>query len=312
MTHGSLFSGIGGFDLSAEWAGFTNVFNCENNPFCRQVLKYHFPKAIQYDDIKTTDFTVHKGTIDVVSGGFPCQPFSQAGRRKGEEDDRFLWTEMLRAIREISPQWVIAENVYGITTQQKGMVFERVQTDLEDAGYTVQTFVIPACAVNAPHRRDRVWIIANSTNTRLESVQQKWQNRVSETQYASNTKSNRRNKRRTNCNVKQYNTSKWANISGKFSRFSEKQFVANTELLGRTQDNQSEQTEQFAQNISNWQNFPTVAPVCSRNDGISDRLDGITFPKWRKESLKGFGNAVVPVIPYLLFETIKEIELLTI
>ena len=180
MTHGSLFSGIGGFDLAAEWAGFTNVFNCENEPFCKQILKYYFLKAIQYDDIKTTDFTAHRGTIDVVSGGFPCQPFSQAGKRKGTEDDRWLWDEMLRAIREISPRWVIAENVYGIITQKRGVVFEQVQADLENAGYEVQSFVIPACAVDAPHRRDRVWFIAHSANAGIESVQQTRKNRICE------------------------------------------------------------------------------------------------------------------------------------
>ena len=91
MTHASLFSGIGGFDLAAEWAGWTNLFNCEIDPFCRRVLKYHFPNSVQYEDIRTTDFTVWRGRIDVLTGGFPCQPFSCAGKRKGTDDDRYLW-----------------------------------------------------------------------------------------------------------------------------------------------------------------------------------------------------------------------------
>lgn len=103
FTHASLFSGIGGFDLAAEWVGWKNVFHCEINEFCAQILKYHFPNADHYEDIKTTDFTKWRGKINVLSGGFPCQPFSLAGRRKGAEDDRYLWPQMLRAIQEIKP-----------------------------------------------------------------------------------------------------------------------------------------------------------------------------------------------------------------
>jgi len=114
MKHGSLFSGIGGFDLAAEWAGWENVFHCEWNPFGQRVLKHHFPKSISYNDITKTDFTIHKGNIDVLSGGFPCQPYSTAGLRKGKEDERHLWPQMLRAIREIEPSWVVGENVRGL------------------------------------------------------------------------------------------------------------------------------------------------------------------------------------------------------
>ena len=114
MNHGSLFSGIGGFDLAAEWAGWNNTFHCEWNPFGQRVLKHHFPKSISYNDITKTDFTIHKGSIDVLSGGFPCQPYSNAGLRKGKEDERHLWPQMLRAIREIQPSWVVGENVSGL------------------------------------------------------------------------------------------------------------------------------------------------------------------------------------------------------
>lgn len=161
MTHASLFSGIGGFDLAAEWMGWQNVFNCEIDPFCRKVLAYHFPEAKQYQDVKTTDFTIHRGHIDVLTGGFSCQPFSLAGKRKGSDDNRYLWPEMLRAIREIQPRWVVGENVFGIVNWSDGMVFEQVQSDLENEGYEVQPYIIPACAVDAPHRRDRVWFVAH-------------------------------------------------------------------------------------------------------------------------------------------------------
>ena len=160
MTHGSLFSGIGGFDLAARWAGWDNLFNCEIDLFCKDVLKYHFPDAEQYGDIKTTDFTVWRDRIDVLSGGFPCQPFSQAGKRKGTEDDRYLWPEMLGVIRSVRPRWVVGENVLGIVNWSKGLVFEQVCSDLEAEGYEVQPFVIPACGVNAPHRRYRTWFVA--------------------------------------------------------------------------------------------------------------------------------------------------------
>lgn len=196
FTHASLFSGFGAADLAAEWMGWKNAFWCEIDPFPRRVLQYWFPNSIGYEDIKTTDFTTWRGRIDVLTGGFPCQPFSVAGRRKGAEDDRYLWPEMLRAIREIRPTWVVGENVAGILTMvqpgrevevehQASMfeaggketisvleyVVETVCRDLEREGYSVQPVVVPACAVGAPHRRDRVFFIAHRADTRTETVQ---------------------------------------------------------------------------------------------------------------------------------------------
>jgi len=164
MTHASLFSGIGGFDLAAEWAGLENVFQVEIDPFCQKVLTKNFPNVQRFTDIKQFDGTPFRGTIDVLSGGFPCQPFSQAGKRQGTEDDRYLWPEMLRVIREVQPQWVVGENVAGLITWNNGMVFEQVCSDLEAEGYEVQPLVIPARAVNAPHKRERLWIIAADAN----------------------------------------------------------------------------------------------------------------------------------------------------
>lgn len=168
MTHASLFSGIGGFDLAAEWAGWDNIFHCEWNPFGRKVLNYHFPKSLSYDDITKTDFNIHRKRIDVLTGGFPCQPYSIAGLRKGNEDERHLWPEMLRAIREIQPRWIVGENVRGLVNWGGGVVFDEVQTNLENQGYEVQPFIIPACSVNAPHRRERIWFIAHSLRVGLE------------------------------------------------------------------------------------------------------------------------------------------------
>jgi len=164
MTHGSLFSGIGGFDLAAEWMGWQNVFHCEWNDFGQKVLKHYWPKAISYHDITKTNFTIHRGTIDIVTGGFPCQPYSMAGKRKGKEDERHLWPNMLRTISEIQPRWVVGENVFGLVNWSGGLVFHEVQADLEAAGYEVFPYVLPAAAVNAPHRRDRVWFVAYAKN----------------------------------------------------------------------------------------------------------------------------------------------------
>ena len=174
MTHGSLFSGIGGFDLAAAWAGWTNVFNCEIDPFCRRVLKYHFPESEQYEDIRTTDFTVWRDRVDVLTGGFPCQPFSLAGKRKGTADDRYLWPAMLGVVRTVRPRWVVGENVLGIVNWSQGMVFEQVCADLEAAGYEVQAYLIPAAGVGAPHLRYRTWFVAHRGDARAESS---WQER---------------------------------------------------------------------------------------------------------------------------------------
>ena len=153
MTHGSLFSGIGGFDFAAEWMGWENVFHCEWNEFGQKVLKHYWPKAISYEDITKTDFTIRRGRIDILTGGFPCQPYSHAGKRLGKADERHLWPEMLRAIQEIKPTYVVGENVSGLISWNAGMVFEEVQTDLEAEGYEVQPFVLPAAGVGAPHKQ---------------------------------------------------------------------------------------------------------------------------------------------------------------
>lgn len=128
MRHGSLFSGIGGFDLAAEWMGWKNVFHCEINPFGQKVLHHYWPNAIQYSDITKTDFSKHEGTIDIISGGFPYQPYSNAGKRKGKEDERHLWPEMLRAIRQIQPRWIVGENVPGLLNWGGGIGTRRDQS----------------------------------------------------------------------------------------------------------------------------------------------------------------------------------------
>ena len=163
LTHLSLFSGIGGLDLAAEWAGFRTVGQCEWADYPRAVLEKHWPGMPRWRDIRTLtgdDFYAKTGlrTVTVLSGGFPCQPFSTAGKRRGKDDDRYLWPEMLRVIQEIRPAWVVGENVAGIVS----MALDTALSDLESIGYACQAFVIPACAVDAPHRRDRVAIVGYS------------------------------------------------------------------------------------------------------------------------------------------------------
>jgi DNA (cytosine-5)-methyltransferase 1 len=157
-----LFSGIGGFSLGLERAGMRTVAFCERDEYCRAVLRKHWPDVPCFDDIHTLDADRldRLGRIDLVCGGFPCQPFSVAGEQKGKADDRHLWPEMCRVIALARPTWVIGENVAGLVT----MVLDEVLTDLESLGYTTRTFVIPAAAVGAPHRRDRLWIIATNAN----------------------------------------------------------------------------------------------------------------------------------------------------
>jgi DNA (cytosine-5)-methyltransferase 1 len=170
LNHLSLFSGIGGIDLAANWAGFETVAFCEQNKFCQKVLAKHWPEVPIFDDIFKLSAVVleqrgiRPDSIKLISGGFPCQPYSHAGKRMGNEDDRALWPEMFRVIKEVRPDWVCGENVTGIIS----MALDGVLSDLESAGYTCQPVVLPACAVNAPHRRERVFILAHTTGARLE------------------------------------------------------------------------------------------------------------------------------------------------
>lgn len=442
MKHGSLFSGIGGFDLAAEWMGWENVFHCEWNEFGQKVLKYYWPKAISYEDITKSDFTIHRGNIDILTGGFPCQPYSSAGKRLGKEDERHLWPQMLRAIREIKPRWVVGENVYGLVNWSGGLVFHEVQADLEAEGYEVQPYLLPAVSVNAPHRRDRIWFVAHantngfSEQRRYECSCQNDERGIAQSQWSADSE-----------NFDNGYTSEYVNGKPNFSgrigseRYSEKgepsdprgirwmdkkcdkcqgivkvyrdttnqsrtlvqerQSGVQLPINSRMGDNQTTiesdrrdeqendnnniktmdwdatepmqirlqqcedgremgggqsevcgagresanaietngeiqnvaytssrgmegyggsskdkqlQTTEFEQNNSekfrrmDWGIFPTQSPVCNGNDGISNRLDSITFPKWRNESIKAGGNAIVPQVVYQIFKSIEQYE----
>jgi DNA (cytosine-5)-methyltransferase 1 len=347
MTHGSLFSGIGGFDLAAEWMGWENKFHCEWNPFGQKVLHHYFPNAEQFTDITKTDFTKYANKIDILTGGFPCQPYSSAGKRLGKEDDRHLFPEMLRAIREIQPRWVVGENVLGLVNWNGGLVFNEVQTDLETEGYEVQPYVLPAVSVNAPHRRDRVWFVAYSNNNdKRDNIRQFYgqSTRFSEKETATNTNSNGLNQCNSNNEI---NSSQGrVNALGHTNKSNGNGDVADTNSRGlegsvevgwnseyaigqdgitaqkgdasdtthlRREDaleNGELERERFRQSYQRnaWDSFPSVSPICDGNDGIPDRLDSITFPKWRNESIKAGGNAVVPQVVYQIFKAIEQYE----
>jgi len=299
MRHGSLFSGIGGFDLAAEWCGWENVFHCEWNTFGQKVLKHHFPNSISYNDITKTDFTIHRGTIDIISGGFPCQPYSSAGKRLGKEDERHLWPEMLRAIREIQPSWVVGENVRGLTNWNGGLVFDEVQSDLETQGYEVLPFLLPAAALNAPHRRDRIWFIAYSDFNRLHRCNSAYE--VKSTDGRLDALSNIDKSISIGNATDSKNYAKNSNSLGQEWGLYQKQ---PKNAIGKQF---SKSNSQYMQNTK-WENFPTEYPLCNGNDGLSERLDRITFSKWRKESIKAGGNAIVPQVAYQIFKSICQYQ----
>lgn len=321
MRHGSLFSGIGGFDVASEWMGWDNIFHCEWNEFGQQILKYYWPQAISYGDITKTDFTVHRGTIDILTGGFPCQPYSTAGKRLGKEDDRHLWPEMLRAIREIQPTWIVGENVRGLTNWNGGMVFHEVQADLEAEGYEVTPFLLPACAVNAPHRRDRIWFIAYSSSyghksggfgenrSKEETGKRKGYQRervwsdvggVGEPSTITDTSSircrrgseqpkpNKPKEQPMDKNQQQYGYGVRGEIEGCSANVADTDSKGLQEWVQRGRGIIQDQAGTFqgcksarAYTKGYWDEFPTQSPVCSGNDGISSIPHSITISENR-------------------------------
>lgn len=277
LKHGSLFSGIGGFDLAAEWMGWENLFHCEWNEFGQRVLKHYWPNAESFNDITKTDFRKYANRIDILTGGFPCQPYSQAGKRLGKEDDRHLWPEMLRAIQEISPSYIVGENVLGIVNWNGGLVFHEVQTDLEAQGYEVQPVVLPACAVGALHRRDRTWFVAYSKHNRIR----RWKQQQESEQTKASTIANTTNDRlQEGCNQFRQEYELFINAPDDFAR----SFTA-----------QLDKTKRGSGDVS-------------KDDGVSKKMDGITVSKWKQESIKAYGNAIVPQVAFEIFNAIKAWE----
>jgi DNA (cytosine-5)-methyltransferase 1 len=299
MTHASLFSGIGGFDLAAEWAGWQNLFHCEWNPFGQKVLKHHFPNSISYNDITKTDFTIHRGEVDILTGGFPCQPYSSAGKRLGKEDERHLWPEMLRTIREVQPRWVVGENVRGLINWNGGMVFDEVQADLENQGYEVTPYLLPAAAVNAPHRRDRIWFVAFKNSISNGFIQRELEQEGAEIRQFGNTCTGSADR----IHIPKGDATNSNSIR---QECREKRECAKRE--SQSNDKQFERCNKFPR--TNFEMFPSQSPICGGDDGLPKELDGITFSKWRQESIKAYGNAIVPQVAFQIFKAINQYEAL--
>ena len=414
LVHGSLFSGFDAPSVAASWMGWKNAFHCEINPFCNDILKYWFPNSEHYEDITKTDFSQWRGRIDILTGGFPCQPFSLAGQRKGADDNRYLWPHMLRAIREIRPAWVIGENVAGILTMvqpgketevgsqtslfgednrkrillRQEYVVETICKDLERERYSVQPLLIPACAVGAPYRRDRVWFVArlitdtacrgsggtphesccenerqngyktqqpfvrgcvrassHSDGERCNNRSDNWKERpicYDQKRYSEENQSERTERKRRTCengsvasdsqcsgsgqiqqkiqskqsdgNSFDRNGSEWDVTYSDTPRLSALRLPSNTETEGWKDENgqplQSSSNARGTLLTDWWQNFPTQSPVCRGNDGVPFNVDNLTIPftKWRQESIKGYGNAIVPQVILEIFKAIEEVE----
>ena len=296
LTHLSLFSGIGGLDLAAESAGFRTVGQCEWAEYPTKVLEKHWPDVPRWRDIRTLtgeSFYERTGlrTVDVISGGFPCQPFSVAGKRRGKEDDRYLWPEMLRVISEIRPAWVVGENVAGIVN----MALDQALSDLESIGYACQTFIIPACAVDAPHRRDRCAIIANSDRDHSRSPEPDGQQRESgvadgDKDVADTNGKGLQGRKLCGTPDKGWQTKPYGSVGQCCEDVS----------YAKSTKRQSSRAEAWKRRPksgrSGW--WPTEPDVGRVAHGVPHRVD----------RLRCLGNAVVPQQFQPIFEAIKEVE----
>ena len=372
MTHASLFSGIGGPEVAAAMMGWDNIFHCEINDFGRKVLEYWFPESDSYEDITKTDFKRYRGKVNVLTGGFPCQPFSYAGKRGGQTDDRYLWPEMLRVIEEVRPDWVVGENVAGITTMVEScatvdlgseaslfseddgvhrfrsrfaFTIERICRDLESKGYSVQPVLIPACGVGAPHRRDRVFFIAHNSDSYNDmrrtgendsKSREEWLSEWNEIRKSgksdnvrsqiqktsSDSKCSRRREMDEHFQSQQSDGSESVSFSSvrnvtdsvceRLERQDESWCDKGTvEMhIWRDSSGYSPATICGLSPKERWSAFPFISPVHRGNDGIPFNVDSLTisFAKWRNESIKAYGNAIVPQVMYRIFQCIEKVN----
>lgn len=283
-THLDLFSGIGGFALAAGWAGYRTVGFCEVEDYPRRILSKRFSGVPIHGDIRELDGSAYRG-VTLITGGYPCQPFSQAGKRKGAADDRHLWPEMLRVVKQARPAWVLAENVAGHIT----MGLDEVLADLEGEGYAARAVVVPACAVDAPHRRDRVWIVANDLAHSGSGRRQGGELQAGRNESGlcgtdvADTDSERRRMRHT---VRQ--DAKDAGQSPRSTQHGQGQLVSR---LGGAVDG-----------LSSGLDMPRRWSDGSWEDGVPRVTVGA---KNRTQRLKALGNAIVPQVAY---ELIRHLE----
>lgn len=337
-----LFAGQGGFSLAGHWRGWETAAFVEWDSYCQKVLNKNFPGVPIFGDINQFDGKEYKGAVDVICGGFPCQPFSSAGKQLGKADDRYLWPEMLRVIREVKPAWVVGENVPRLISLDDGDIFEEICTSLESEGYKVQTFIIPALALGAPHRRNRVWIIAYNPSFRRDKGEGRPKrpheiNRQDAGRCFTNNsgKDDRRHKPGAAERQKQQfgidafpgadpdNSSKQdggifplgllANLagsdSGNHADDHPQGFQGNVwgEFQSIPEADEALEREKFSRVYATGQQwgehwFEAATRLCRMDDGL---------PAWmvrhRTNRLKGMGNAVSPQIPYQLFGMIDQL-----
>jgi DNA (cytosine-5)-methyltransferase 1 len=333
MTQGDLFAGMGGFALAAEWMKWQIAFHCEWNPFGQRILKYYWSKAKSYNDITKTDFTIHRNELDILTGGFPCQGFSVAGDRLGTDDHRYLWPEMLRVAKETRPTYILGENVAGIKsmedksgvwkevfarvenrkivrydtidlyeavyTRQVKMLVSTICEDLEKEGYQVQPIVIPAASVGAPHRRERIWFIAYSERNESER-----RGRLSELASKAGSSEGKEGEREW---FRDASINSGSNKRVDTDSFNKRlQGSAIIGGIGGSREDGGEQSSRFF--LTTWKDFPTQSPLCNGDDGLSSKLDGITFSQWRNESIKAGGNAIVPQVAFEIFKAIEAVN----
>ena len=309
MKHLDLFSGIGGFALATEmvWDNVEHIF-CDNDPFAQAVLSKHWPQAYIHGDIRTITNSQGKQAhsaepeglhpepslqggepVYLLTGGFPCQPFSQAGARRGTEDSRHLWPEMLRVIREFHPRWVVGENVGGLVTWSEGLVLEQIHTDLESEGYEVQAFIIPAVSVGAPHRRDRVWIVAHSKRSGFGT--------------GSDTSEGNKTDSKHGSEDRQHRKQSGVGAGEADNDAPDPRSVPEGDKDGRGVSKTRARTPRHSEGSRDWEtNWLEVATrLCRMDDGVPRRLD-------RNPRLKALGNAIVPQVAAEIFKVIKEID----
>lgn len=287
MKHGSLFSGLGGFDLATQWMGWENMFHCELNEFGRKILTHYWPEAISYEDIKKTDFTIWRGQIDIITGGEPCQPSSVAGLGKGTEDNRYLWPEKFRVIRELQPPWVVNENVDGTITN--GILDIKID-DLESEGYTCQAYIIPAESVGALHKRDRVWLVAH--NPDFNSVSRK-PSEVSKKE--GREKIQKRNNVQHSCE----SVDLWSTYSNAdFERFKEQHYTE------KSRDEEEGFSRYFGFGSNPHGNIPRdfiKSAIVRMLNGLPEGMDYTE----RNKRIQTLGNAIVPQVAYQIFKAIE-------
>lgn len=280
-----LFSGIGGFALAAQ-----NVFQdeleivsfCEIDAFCQKVLAKHWPDVPCCNDIKTMNGSIYEN-IDILTGGFPCQPFSTSGRRKSKQDERYLWPQMLEVVKGCRPRWIIVENVVGIVN----LALDEVCTSLEMENYEVWPVIIPACSLNAPHRRERVWVICHTNSMGLSGINWGRAGEKSENGYCNVTDPTSERQQRQRQQEQSFDTEKnkrrktnWINDGNKFFKKWERSWIE------------------------------VATKLCGMDDGLSAELDGykLSKAKHRQSRIRSLGNAIVPQIAEVFFGAIKEIE----